>query len=472
MGARVRRRAVERPITEGDGRSRILRREAVFRRGLAIADVLAAGLALVVCVSVLGDDNLTPLALLALPLVVAAGKAHRLYDRDELLLNKTTLDQAPQLFQCATLYTLLVVLLQEQFIHGGLGIGQAVALWATLFVSALLARRLARYVARRITSTERCLFVGSDESYARLGSKLEDSCRATLVGRMSLTSVANEAQLDAGATMLRHLIDELDVDRVIIEPSEAQPQVTLDFVREAKATSVRVSLLPRILEVVGSTIEVDDLDGLTLLGVRRFGLSRSSRLLKRGLDITGATLGLIAMAPFMAVVSMLIKLDSPGGVFFRQSRVGREGRPFEMLKFRTMVVDAERLLPQLQARNEAGAGLFKITDDPRTTRLGRLLRRTSLDELPQLVNVLRGEMSLVGPRPLVLDEDAQITGLDRRRLALTPGLTGHWQIAGSSRIPLSEMVKLDYIYVAGWSLWTDAKIMLRTIAHVLARRGM
>ena len=472
LGARSARRAVEQPITEGAGRCLILRREAVFRRGLAIADVLAAGLALMVCVSLLGDDHLTPLALLALPLVVVAGKAYRLYDRDELLINKTTLDQAPQLFQCATLYTLLVLLLEEQFIEGALGTDQLLVLWTTLLLSTILARRLARYLARRITGAERCLFVGSDVSYARLASKLQGERRANLVGRMSLTSVADEPLLDAGATTLRRLIDELDVHRVIVEPSEALPQITLDFVREAKATSVRVSLLPRILEVVGSTIEVDDLDGLTLLGVRRFGLSRSSRALKRGFDITGATLGLIAMAPFIAIVSMLIKLDSPGPVLFRQTRIGRDGQPLMMLKFRTMVIDAEQRRSDLQARNEAAAGLFKITDDPRITRVGRRLRGASLDELPQLLNVLLGEMSLVGPRPLVLDEDRQITGLDRRRLALTPGMTGHWQVAGSSRVPLTEMVKLDYIYVAGWSLWTDAKILLRTIPYMLARRGM
>jgi len=142
-----------------------------------------------------------------------------------------------------------------------------------------------------------------------------------------------------------------------------------------------------------------------------------------------------------------------------------------MLKFRTMVVGAEQLRGELQARNEARGGLFKITNDPRVTRVGRILRRASIDELPQLVNVLRGEMSLVGPRPLVLDEDEQITGLDRLRLALTPGMTGHWQIAGSSRMPLAEMVKLDYLYIAGWSLWKDVKILLRTTASMLTRGG-
>jgi lipopolysaccharide/colanic/teichoic acid biosynthesis glycosyltransferase len=274
------------------------------------------------------------------------------------------------------------------------------------------------------------------------------------------------------AVVLGRLIDDLGVHRVIIEPNEALPHITMDFVREVKATSVRVSLLPRILEVVGASIEVDDLNGLTLLGVRRFGLSRSSRLLKRGFDVTIATLGLIACAPLLAIIAILIKLDSPGPLIFRQTRVGRAGQPFEMWKFRTMISGAEKLKAELAARNDAAAGLFKIVDDPRITRTGRWLRNASLDELPQLVNVLRGEMSLVGPRPLVSDEDGLISGHDRSRLKLTPGMTGHWQIAGSSRVPLAEMVKLDYLYVAGWSPWTDIRLLLRTIPHMIARRGL
>ena len=148
------------------------------------------------------------------------------------------------------------------------------------------------------------------------------------------------------------------------------------------------------------------------------------------------------------------------------------GEPFELWKFRTMISGADELKAQLTAHNEVATGLFKIADDPRITRAGRWLRNASLDELPQLVNVLRGEMSLVGPRPLVSDEDDLISGLDRRRLHLTPGMTGHWQIAGSSRVPLVEMVKLDYLYVAGWSPWTDIKLLLRTIPYIVARRGL
>ena len=205
--------------------------------------------------------------------------------------------------------------------------------------------------------------------------------------------------------------------------------------------------------------------------MRRFGLSRSSTLLKRSFDLLGATVALILVSPLLALLAALVRLDSRGPTVYRQTRVGRKGRPFTMFKLRTMVDGADALKPALKALNEAD-GLFKIAEDPRVTRVGRWLRHYSLDELPQLFNVLRGEMSLVGPRPLVADDDAQITGLDRRRLHLTPGMTGRWQILGSARVPLSEMIKLDYLYVTGWSLWSDVKILLRTVPYVLARRGM
>jgi lipopolysaccharide/colanic/teichoic acid biosynthesis glycosyltransferase len=192
---------------------------------------------------------------------------------------------------------------------------------------------------------------------------------------------------------------------------------------------------------------------------------------KRTFDVLGASLAVVGAAPFMALVAIAIKLESPGPVLFRQTRVGRDGQHFRICKFRTMCDDAEERKAELHDVNQCTGGLFKIVDDPRITRVGKLLRRTSLDELPQLFNVLAGDMSLVGPRPLVVDEDQRITGLDRRRLALTPGMTGPWQILGSTRVPLPEMVKIDYLYLAGWSLWADVKIMLRTVPYMLARRG-
>jgi exopolysaccharide biosynthesis polyprenyl glycosylphosphotransferase len=280
-----------------------------------------------------------------------------------------------------------------------------------------------------------------------------------------------EDERASAAAVLHRLVDERGVHRVVIEPTENQPQATLDLVREAKGAGVRVSLLPRVLEVVGSSIEADDVHGMMLLGVRRFGLSRSAAAIKRCFDLFGATVGLVLLSPLLALLALLVRLDSRGPAIYRQTRIGRGGRPFTMLKFRTMVDGADALKPMLRDLNEA-EGLFKIAADPRVTRVGRRLRRYSVDELPQLINVLRGEMSLVGPRPLVSDDDEQITGLDRRRLELTPGMTGRWQILGSARVPLSEMLKLDYLYVTGWSLWSDVKILLRTVPYVLARRGM
>jgi lipopolysaccharide/colanic/teichoic acid biosynthesis glycosyltransferase len=193
---------------------------------------------------------------------------------------------------------------------------------------------------------------------------------------------------------------------------------------------------------------------------------------KRALDLLFATLGLLAVAPLIVLVALAIKLDGPGTVFYRQRRVGRHGRHFAMLKFRTMVPGADTLKEALRARNEARDGLFKIADDPRVTRVGRWLRRSALDELPQLLNVLKGEMSLVGPRPLVIDEDARITGPHRRRLELMPGMTGPWQILGPARASLAEMAAIDHRYVTDWSLRRDLAILLRTVPHVLGRRGL
>jgi exopolysaccharide biosynthesis polyprenyl glycosylphosphotransferase len=270
---------------------------------------------------------------------------------------------------------------------------------------------------------------------------------------------------------LDSVVEELDVHRVFLIPTSADSETMLDAVSRTTALGVKVSIVPRLFEVVGSAVEFDTVGGVTVLGVRRPGLTRSSRAVKRAMDIVGSSLGLFVLAPFGALAALAIKLDSPGPVFFRQPRVGRDGRVFQMIKFRSMFDGAEAQRAALEALNESN-GIFKLSSDPRVTRVGRFLRRTSIDELPQLINVLRGEMSLVGPRPLVLDEDRLIEGRHRERLQLTPGMTGPWQVLGPTRPPLSEMVKTDYLYAANWSLWSDLKILLRTVAHSAGQRGI
>ena len=275
-----------------------------------------------------------------------------------------------------------------------------------------------------------------------------------------------ESLADLDAIALR-----LDVDRVVMLATDVDNRLLLDIVKRSATLGVKVSLIPSLLEVVGSAVEFDTVGGVTLLGLRRHGLSRSSLAIKRAMDLFGASVGVALLAPLGLLIALAIKLDSPGPVFFRQPRVGRRGRVFAMLKFRSMVDGAEAQRAALEAFNET-SGLFKLRADPRVTRVGRLLRRASIDELPQLINVLRGDMSLVGPRPLVVEEDRLVDGHHRTRLNLAPGMTGPWQVLGPARPPLSEMVKTDYLYSVNWSLWTDVKILLRTFAHVAARRGL
>jgi exopolysaccharide biosynthesis polyprenyl glycosylphosphotransferase len=471
---RFARRAVDRPqpvrrpeaITEGV-LAPVNLREGLYRRSLGIADALSALVALSLIVVWDAGARFEPWVLVAMPIVVLVAKIGGLYERDELVLNKTTLDEAPKLLQIAGLFALLVFIGQNQFVHAAMTPSLVAELWLVTFAMLFLGRVAARLVAARIAAVERVLVVGDRDAIRTVREKLDrPGLKAKVVAGVRIDPMV--PHIDAGR--FRQLVVDNDVHRVIISPVASTARGTLDLVREAKHAGVRVSLLPRLLEVVGSSVEFDHVDGLTMLGVRRFGLTRSSRALKRAFDVTGSTLMLLALAPIMAAVALAIRLDSRGPVLFSQTRVGRDGERFQILKFRTMVPEAEELKSNLFHLNET-QGLFKIADDPRITRVGRLLRRTALDELPQLLNVWRGEMSLVGPRPLVVDEDAKIEGLDRNRLHLTPGMTGHWQILGSAKIPLHEMVGIDYLYVANWSLWTDMKIMLRTIPYMLARRG-
>jgi exopolysaccharide biosynthesis polyprenyl glycosylphosphotransferase len=201
-------------------------------------------------------------------------------------------------------------------------------------------------------------------------------------------------------------------------------------------------------------------------------LGKSSRVLKRTVDIVVSALCLLLLTPVLLAAALAIRLDSPGPVIYRQPRRGRNGTTFRIAKFRTMHVGAEQRRADVLHLNDVDGPLFKVkTADPRVTRVGAFLRRTSLDELPQLWNVLCGDMSLVGPRPFVIYEADQITGWASRRLDMTPGITGVWQVLGRNDIPFDEMVKLDYIYVTNWSLWWDFKILCQTIPVVLGQRG-
>jgi exopolysaccharide biosynthesis polyprenyl glycosylphosphotransferase len=455
-----------------------MRRDALFRRMLLVADVVAIVGAFVLTVALARRSiQLTWVGIAGIPILIIGAKITGLYDRDETLLRKTTLDEAPKLFQLATLCALVAWLTGGLIVSGTLDRHEAMFLWLALAALLIMARAGARALALRIAPVERCLFIGDELSANTIRSKLgsHGGVNAKVVAHLDLDKVepwSTDTFSEARLAEIRDLAQTLDVHRAIIAPRSVDAGEMLNLVRTLKAVGVRVSVVPRLLEVVGSSVEFDDLHGVTVMGVRRFDLTRSSAAFKRAFDLVGASFGLLAISPLMLLIAIAIKIDSRGPVFFRQLRVGRHGQRFYMLKFRTMVPEAEAMKESLRHRNEAKEGLFKIAADPRVTRVGRWLRRSALDELPQLLNIVRGEMSLVGPRPLVIEEDQRIEGWHRRRLELMPGMTGPWQILGPARVPLREMVAIDYLYVANWSLWSDIKILLRTVPHVLGRRGL
>jgi exopolysaccharide biosynthesis polyprenyl glycosylphosphotransferase len=461
-------------LVESRSRAAVRQRERVFRRALVVADVLAALLVVGLVTRVFGSEGPQLTGLVLLPLIVTINAASGLYKRDELLLRKITLDEAPALFQAATVTTVVAFLLESAVLNTPIGARPFALTWLGLSAIVISCRVIARAIARGVTAPERCLLVGDAEVADRLEAKIASmaTVKAMFVGRIPL-----DAEPDYGAERELVTLDDLPgvvleqrVHRVIVAGDAGTHQRVLDAIQSAKALGVRVSVLPRVFDVVGSSAAFDYLDGLTILGVQRFGLSPASRRVKRAFDIVGSLVCLILLAPFMAAIALAIKLDSPGPVLFRQTRVGRNGQTFQMLKYRSMYDGADARKAELRSRNEA-QGLFKIADDPRITRVGRSLRSTALDELPQLFNVLAGQMSLVGPRPLVVDEDQHVRGWYRRRLSLTPGMTGDWQVFGAARIPLHEMVTIDYLYVSNWSLWADIRIMLRTIPFIVHRRG-
>ena len=461
------------------------RRDALYRRVLVGADLLAAALSMALMHLVSGSAVLQG-DLVSAVLIVPMAKLLGRYDRDHVTIRRSTLDELPALLTTAAilavLWSLCAALLGLRTSVPGGGVG---LFWLMLSGLLVCARGAVRAVAHRFTAPERVLIVGAARARQALAHSLstDPGARIQVVGYLPFE---NERTVDLGLPEhvasdrrqrawsfddLPAVVRLLRVDRVLLVPTAADSELMLEAVTQTAQLGVTVSLIPRLFEVIGTAVEFDNVGGVTMLGLRRPGLARSSLAIKRCVDLVGAGLLLALSAPVFLIVAVLIKLDSPGPVFFRQVRVGREGRHFQMLKFRSMVSGAETQQAALAAFNET-TGLFKLVHDPRVTRVGRLLRRCSIDELPQLLNVLRGEMSLVGPRPLVLAEDALVVGRHRRRLALAPGMTGPWQVLGPVRPPLAEMVKTDYLYAVNWSLWLDIKILLRTFSHIRSGRGL
>ncbi len=270
---------------------------------------------------------------------------------------------------------------------------------------------------------------------------------------------------------LAAVISQEKVDEVIITLPWTYHRRIFSILRECERRQVMPRIVPDLFQMSLSRVEVSDLGGVPLVAVEEIAFSKEELIFKRVIDLLGALMGILLGWPFFLLIALAIKLDSPGPVFFSQVRVGQKHRRFKMYKFRSMRVKAEEELDELRDLNEVDGPIFKMRDDPRRTRVGGFLRKTSLDELPQLINVLKGEMSLVGPRPPIPEEVEAYQPWHKKRLAVPPGITGLWQVSGRSELTFDEMVLLDLYYIEHWTPWLDISILLRTVPKVVAGNG-
>lgn len=350
----------------------------------------------------------------------------------------------------------------------------------TIFLAAgrLAKRYLRNHLRRKGLGVDRLLIVGVGEvgrtvmrhvvaqpslGYHVVGFVDDDPDKAsTDIGRFrALGSTAN----------IPRLIKEMAVDEVIITLPWMYHRKIVSIIAQCEREQVRVRIVPDMFQMTLSHLDVEDLGGIPMIGVRDISIGRMQMLIKRAIDVTVSLIGLILLLPFFALLALLIKLDSDGPVFFTQIRVGKGEHLFACYKFRSMRQGAEAEQAGLQVLNEADGPIFKIRDDPRITRVGRVLRRLSLDELPQLFNVLMGHMSLVGPRPAPPSEVQRYQSWHKRRLEVAPGLTGLWQVSGRSELSFDEMVLLDLYYIEHWSPFLDVQIMLRTLPKMITGEG-
>jgi exopolysaccharide biosynthesis polyprenyl glycosylphosphotransferase len=328
-------------------------------------------------------------------------------------------------------------------------------------------------VMRAAGIRRRVILVGAGESLMRLRRSLE-SARSGLtyefVGVVAPEAVSGFRLLGQRA-QLADVLDEISPDEVILTEADFDERAVLEVVEQAHRQGIKVRLAPDTTELLVQRGEYVPGQGAPLFELRPPVLTGWDWVVKRGFDLVVSVLVAVIGLPVWALIAFAIKLDSRGPVVFVDRRIGVGEREFGMLKFRTMNADAAGQQPDLEEENEAEGALFKIRDDPRVTRVGRFLRRFSLDEIPQVVNVLKGEMSLVGPRPLPLRDYQLLEDWHRRRYAVLPGMTGLWQISGRSGLSFDDLVRLDFTYIENWSIWLDISIIVKTIPAVMTRRG-
>jgi exopolysaccharide biosynthesis polyprenyl glycosylphosphotransferase len=357
-------------------------------------------------------------------------------------------------------------------------------LWAGGIIITLLSlsRLIKRWVLesrmRRGIGVDRLLIVGAGEVGRRLMRNIvaQPELGYQVIGFVDDDPDKNKTDIGrfkalGGIDNLPRVVQEKAIDEVIVTLPWMHHRKILGIMRQCEREQVRARIVPDLFQLALSRVDIEDLGGIPIIGVKEVSITGWNLAFKRASDIVLSLAALILLSPLTLLISVAIKLDSPGPILFKQVRVGKGGRRFVFHKFRSMRQGAEGERRQLAARDEVMGATFKIRHDPRCTRVGRFLRRTSLDELPQFYNVLRGEMSLVGPRPAIPSEVEQYQEWHRRRLEVPPGITGLWQVSGRSQLTFDEMCLLDIYYLENWSPLLDLKIALKTIPAVLAGRG-
>jgi len=462
-------------------------KDALRRRMLALADMCAAVAALVVLAQAVPEAATARVAVVSLPLALVLAKVQGLYDADHRRLRHLTTDEIPSLFMWISLWIAATALLLSLAGMSAIDGRAAALMWLTAFTTAVALRGIVRALWRRVVPREVTLVLGDGQLAQMLVRKLalEPGHHVALLSPGAAAAL-RDADLPAGAEPpavagedspfdledgLGSAIRARGIERVVVAREDLDEERLEHVVRTCRRTGAKLSVMPPLPAMHGTAVGLTRLAELPLIELKTWDPSRSTLLLKRIVDLAGSLAALVLLAPLMLLIALAIKLDSPGPALFAQRRAGRDGQPFTMLKFRTMVRDAERLLPDLVDLSALADPMFKLRADPRVTRVGRLLRRASLDELPQLLNVLAGDMSLVGPRPEELRLVERYGETERFRLHLRPGMTGPMQVHGRGELTFAERLAVEREYVENYAFRKDVSLLLRTAGAVVRGRG-
>ena len=453
---------------------------------IALTDVLALELALVIVR--LGIRRL-PIGINALMVVgpivwVAIFAAFRLYDLRRLSpaeeFRRTLEAVTVGVFAVAIVVRGASAFIFERTATSGLSLAWMGRTWIVALLLVFATRQLWHkymwHVRKRGDLAYRTLIVGANEEAARIGQVLSTGGSGFQPVGFVRTGGDNPAwdglPVVGSVDDLGSAIEGNGVECVFVASSAVGPELMKTVIKNLRRQDVEVRVSANMTEILSSRLTVQPVGELLALSLRPARLSGGQALMKRTFDLVLATVAIVLTSPVWLVSILLIRLSSRGPIFYRQERIGREGRPFRMIKFRTMVQGADQLVRELEERQDGDGPLFKIRNDHRITRVGRWLRKWSVDELPQLLNVLKGEMSLVGPRPMpAIFDESYYADWHRGRLEVPPGITGLWQVSGRSDMTWDECVRLDLFYIENWSIAYDLFILAKTIPAVFSHRG-